>query len=254
MIQKLQLDRAKAGFPMGEKDLLTAEAGVRKEFTGTEAVKQFAEGQRQFEAMQTMVERANAGGPGAGGVNDISLVFAFFKTIDPTSVVRESEFATVGAQMGLPSQIVSALKRVSGGGFLPPEVRQELVNLAGTYLAKRYEDVEQLKGQYQGIAQGRGLNPEFVTPDPRNDRTRQMMSDRQALAALTVPRISSLTEQDAAQIPRSVISKLTGPQRLALQQRLLALQGSAFTPGTNWPQSDQERANSQQPSRGWFGR
>ena len=100
---------------------MAAAEPLRKEFFALPDVKKFTEMQRNFNVITDIALRANSGEAGIGtGVNDITLVYNFFKTLDPASVVRESEFATVGQKMGLPSQITAAFQSVSGGGFLPP--------------------------------------------------------------------------------------------------------------------------------------
>lgn len=77
------------------------------------------------------------------GTSDISLVYTFFKTEDPTSSVKEGEFDLVGQKMGLPSQIVSQLKQLQGGeGFLTPETRQQLVNTAGRGIKQRKQALQ----------------------------------------------------------------------------------------------------------------
>lgn len=226
IIQQLTVDRAKASFPMGDDKIMGAEAELRKEFTGNEAVKTFNEAQRNLTAMQSMTERAKEDG---AGVNDIALVYAFFKTIDPASVVREAEFDTVAKNMGLPDRIVSSFTKLAGGGFLPQDVREELVRVAGSYVVQRYDDVERLKTQYGDIAKGRNLNPTNVTPDPRSPATRDMVAERRLLSQVTKQNVGNLTQEQLEAIPRPVLEKMTPAQRNMLRRRAMALQGDVFT-------------------------
>lgn len=243
IIKQLTVDRAKASFPMGDEKIMSAEAELRKEFTGNEAVKTFNEAQRNLTAMQSMTERAKEDG---AGVNDIALVYAFFKTIDPASVVRETEFDTVAKNMGLPDRIVSSFTKLSGGGFLPQDVREELVRVAGNYLVQRYDDVERLKGQYGDIARGRNLNPTNVTPDPRSPATTDLVAERRLLSQVTKRNVGNLTEEQLASIPYNVLEKMTPAQRNMLRRRAMALQGEIFT-DTQFPM-DAPRVDTSQPA------
>ena len=142
---------------------------LRKEFFALPAVKTFTESQRNLNVITDIRDRANSGEAGIGtGVNDITLVYNFFKTLDPTSVVRESEFATVGQKMGLPSQITAAFQSVSGGGFLPPEIRDELVKIASQFVTAQYQDVARASDIYSGYATKMGIDPNLVVADFRS--------------------------------------------------------------------------------------
>jgi len=142
---------------------------LRKEFFALPAVKTFTESQRNLNVITDIRDRANSGEAGIGtGVNDITLVYNFFKTLDPTSVVRESEFATVGQKMGLPSQITAAFQSVSGGGFLPPEIRDELVKIASQFVTAQSQDVARLSDIYSGYATKMGIDPGLVVADFRS--------------------------------------------------------------------------------------
>lgn len=193
---------------------LNAEGELRKEFTGNEAVKGFNEAQRQYTQMNAIVKAANTGQPGAG-VNDTALVYAFFKTIDPTSTVREGEFATVGANMGLPAQVVAALQKIDGRGFLTPETRKELAKVAEGYLFRRYEDVERLGGNYRTIAEGRGLKGDNVVVDPRSQETR----GRYVTSRLDPGMIAGAGNEELKAL-RELVPYMQPEQLMALKQRL----------------------------------
>lgn len=66
----------------------------------------------------------------SGGPGDLALVFEFMKSLDPTSVVRESEY-DVASKSGNPMKRVAA--KIGGyfseGQFLPEEVREEFRNI-----------------------------------------------------------------------------------------------------------------------------
>lgn len=155
-----------AGEKGPDKETIRIEADLRKEYQAIPAVKTFPEAQRAFSSMKDSAQKANAGGS-AQGIHDTALVFSFFKTIDPTSTVREGEFASVAASMGLPARIVTQMQRLDQGGFLTPEVRNALVSVAQQRVTQQLSDVQSEFEKYSEIASRYGLKPEDVISMPR---------------------------------------------------------------------------------------
>lgn len=156
--------------PAGEegldKEKIKIETDIRKEFQALPAVKSFPEAQRSYSGMLTAAQKANQGGK-TQGVYDTALVFGFFKTIDPTSTVREGEYAALAASQGLPASIVSQMQRLDSGGFLTPEFRNTLVEVAGQRLREQLSDVKSIYDQYSALASRYNLKPEEVISMPR---------------------------------------------------------------------------------------
>lgn len=82
---------------------------------------------------------------GVGGPGDLALVFEFMKALDPTSVVRESEYATASKSgnlfLGVFAKFNGYLKEE--GGFLPPNVQKAFVSIMKTKLGvaqKQYDN------------------------------------------------------------------------------------------------------------------
>jgi hypothetical protein len=220
-------------------DLNVASAAhtIRTEFLGQEPVKTFATTQKNAFALKDMVDRAKSGGAGvATGANDIAIVYNFFKTIDPTSVVRESEFGSVAQNMGLPASVVSAFQKVSGGGFLPNETRDELVRIANTYLDKQYDDVKNLNETYKSIASQSGIDPKLVDIDLRSPafKTRQTQ-EQETKAALSeskkqseekdpiIAQINNMTRSDVIAVTDSQRQSWNDAQKQAFLARIRAL-------------------------------
>ena len=57
---------------------------------------------------------------------DIAAVFSFMKALDPTSVVRESEYQVVAGAGGIMDKIRQIEEKFSTGNFLPPAVKESL--------------------------------------------------------------------------------------------------------------------------------
>jgi hypothetical protein len=99
------------------------------------------------------------------GASDVALGFAFFKTIDPTSTVREGEYAQIGKSMGLPSQAVAELSRISNGERLTPEARQNLVNVAKKYADSAKAQIDRANAEYNRLAKSYNLEAQRVVID-----------------------------------------------------------------------------------------
>lgn len=89
---------------------------------------------------------------GVGGPADLSLVFEFMKALDPTSVVRESEYRAAKKAgnifAGWATQFNGYLKEK--GGFLPPSVKEEfkkIIALKFNAIQRQYSNLRTEKGR-----------------------------------------------------------------------------------------------------------
>ena len=115
-------------------------------FDGSPIVKNFNEVQNKKLSIDAIVEN------GVGGPADLALVFEFMKALDPTSVVRESEYeAAAGAGnifKGWAAKFNGYLK--AEGGMLPEEVKQEFKRLSGDkfdIITRQYENLRDEKAR-----------------------------------------------------------------------------------------------------------
>lgn len=96
----------------------------------------FAEIRDSFQRIQTASNQRNAAG-------DLALVVAFTKLLDPGSVAREGEVALTQSAASALAQAQNYLPRLTQGNtLLPPQVRQQLVQVA-----------QEMFGNYQGAYQ-----------------------------------------------------------------------------------------------------
>lgn len=99
---------------------------------------------------------------GGNGVDDVAMLYAFMKALDPQSVVRESEFRTGQATEGVPTQVQNYLHQVIGGERLSDEQRRKIVRLAlGTF--KNQEKVQKdLETYYRRRVEALGVSPKDI--------------------------------------------------------------------------------------------
>jgi hypothetical protein len=132
------------------------EAKLRKEYMG-EA--------QPFVDLRNNYQRVQASSQDQTGASDIALVYSFMKMLDPSSVVREGEFATAANAGGVDAKIVSLYNQVLNGQRLSPQVRSEFQQQAGRQFAKQTETYAAVRQKYDVLARQYGFDPTRVAPD-----------------------------------------------------------------------------------------
>jgi hypothetical protein len=121
------------------------------------------------------------------------------KLLDPTSTVREGEYATASNVGTIPQTIFGKYnKAIEGKGFLDPKVRESFIKEAKGMYQSTLKDHKQLISEYQRIAKNNNLNPEnviinLVTKDEADQAKEEMEALRQELSAVA--------DQDRATYP-----------------------------------------------------
>jgi hypothetical protein len=125
--------------------------------------------QRQLAQMEEGMKSAQAGDAAAGAQ---AVLVTFQKILDPTSVVRESEYARSGAGQSLINRIQGAYERLAqGGAGVPVAELAAFANLAREFVRRQNESAMETKEQIDRIAESFGLDPtlitrEFAAPEP----------------------------------------------------------------------------------------
>lgn len=104
------------------------------------------------------------------GAGDIAMVYAFAKMNDPTSVVREGEFATVQNSAGLPEKVRSLYNKVVAGEKLTEGQRSALLAQGGKLHDVSLQREQTVRKTLEPIARGFKLDPKNVfygtAPEP----------------------------------------------------------------------------------------
>jgi hypothetical protein len=144
----------------GQK-VINNEQQEKSNFMGQQAVKDFISVQNKAGSMQKIIDL------GVGGPADLALVFEFMKALDPTSVVRESEYESASKSgnifKGIYAKFNGYLK--AEGGFLPDNVKDAFVAITMQKLDINKKTYEQIRSQYRKIGYEQGLNPDHVAPN-----------------------------------------------------------------------------------------
>ena len=140
------------------------EAQLRKEFESRGEVKDFRKARTQFNAL-----RETALNPKATAQDDIAVIFQFMKTLDPTSTVREGEFATAQNATGVPDAVRNAFNKAQNGERLNPQQRKQMAQTAYRSYQQFREAYNSAAGEFRSYASDYGVNPDRVartyTPD-----------------------------------------------------------------------------------------
>ena len=152
-------------------------------YSGNKVVQSFNKATTQVKKLLVSLETDS--GPG-----DIAAIFAFMKTLDPESVVRESEFATAANSSGAFRKLWNLWNKMQTGEALPEEVRKEF-KIAGLNLYQQNQSaLDNIRTDYIKIAENQGLDITNIFADadvrPLNIETPVVIEDGPP-GAVTVP-------------------------------------------------------------------
>lgn len=124
--QEYKNAQAKASIADMSPALVSIGNSIGSKFDSSPIVKQYVEVQNKKLSIDSLLSSGSVSGP-----QDVALVYEFMKALDPTSVVRETEYATAAASGNI---FQGAMARFNGwfsekGGKLPESVRQEFQNI-----------------------------------------------------------------------------------------------------------------------------
>lgn len=131
------------------------EQELRKEFEALPEIKNYKMAYPSYAAIRDATTRST---PQA----DINIVYGIAKLYDPTSVVREGEYATVANSPNIPERIKGYAQYIAGGGKLSEQTKREILAEATSRIGTYKAEAEKARASYEGIAKGRGMNPSNV--------------------------------------------------------------------------------------------
>lgn len=130
-------------------DLAKGEMGLRKELT--DRVKEPRSVISMFQKVQLAAQQPSA-------ANDLALIFAYMKMLDPGSVVREQEFANAQNAAGVPDQVRNAWNKALRGERLNENQRAQFVSSASQIASVAGQQLTNTTREYQGLADQYGYD------------------------------------------------------------------------------------------------
>ena len=94
-----------------------------------------------------------------------ALVYQFVKVQDPTSVVRESEYANAANAAALTDKMGNYANRVLNGQTLSPKQRADMVQTARLLRIEAMNQYSQLANSYEELAGSFGMDPKTIVPN-----------------------------------------------------------------------------------------
>lgn len=129
---------------------------LRKEFMGLTNVKKYDDAIGSF---NSMLKSAASDTP----ASDLDMIYGLAKIMDPESVVREGEFATVRSSQAIPDQIRGYWQfLVEGKGKLDPNARAKIVEVARGRLGAYREQAQTDETRFRDLSTRYGIDPSFV--------------------------------------------------------------------------------------------
>lgn len=120
-------------------------------------------------AYQKALASANLG----TSAGDMSLIYAFMKMNDPTSVVREGEFATAANTGGIDDKIINIYNRVRDGQMLTPDQRVQFIQAAQSQYDAASKNVQDVNTRYKQFSKDYNVNPDRFMIQPEQFQTGQ---------------------------------------------------------------------------------
>jgi hypothetical protein len=151
---KAEADALKSGKKEKEQ-LFNDEKKLRDEFTAHPNTKSFDVVDNYFERGVKLAQKETSAG-------DMGLIFALMKVYDPTSTVREGEYATASNSGSIPQQFLNIYNKAKDGQKLQPEQRAQFVETMAEAAEVQHKKLMGTAAQYKSIAEASGLDPNKV--------------------------------------------------------------------------------------------
>jgi hypothetical protein len=194
-LDELQAKYSGNGKLMNPKDVLQAEADFRKEYSTQTAYFQ------QVHQYYSNVLASPVSG-GATGASDIALVYNFMKMLDPTSVVREGEYATAQNSGGVSAQVLSVYNSIVSGQKLTTTQRQNMISQAKVEYGQALAKEKTVRDGITRIATAKGFDPDNLFYE-----TRGVSEPKAPGSSPTVPATVAPVAVPDAPPPGSVVRK-----------------------------------------------
>jgi hypothetical protein len=133
---------------------------LRKEYNLQQPVKDYS-------TISNAIERIKYGASTGDAPGDMALIFGYMKLLDPTSTVREGEYATVKNAGGVPDWIINTYNNAKDGQILNPDQRTKFVSQAIGQYGVWTKGLQEVNDRYGKIAAATGVDPGLVLVQPR---------------------------------------------------------------------------------------
>jgi len=159
--KKLKNAMAKTSFE-NQKYITTQENDLLKLYKNDKSVQSFSKSSVQLKKMLSALEEDT-------GAGDVAAVFAFMKTLDPESVVRESEFevaeGTGGSKLFSFEKAHQLWQKLKTGQRLTEREKQNFKNAGIAFYQADQSSIDNIRSGFENIIKDRGLNKSNIFID-----------------------------------------------------------------------------------------
>jgi hypothetical protein len=145
--------------------------------------------------------------------NDINLVYAFAKMLDPNSVVRETEYGMVIEAGGIQQRIYRWGSVINGQSAFNDETRRQILREANGRYSSAREAYDVFADSYRDLARNAGVRPEMVVPPLPRFNVQEPAAGQQ-----NQPRLAEDARQGAIDYLRSEIQSGRMNRQQAIQE------------------------------------
>ena len=135
------------------KDAIRIETNLRKEVT---------QQSKKWDEVQHAYDRINSAAQDKTGAGDITLLTSYMKMIDPTTGVKEGEFATAANAGSIPEKVRAQYNKAINGQLLSDVTRQQFVDEATKLYRKAEKRQRSIVDNYRDISERYNVNPNNV--------------------------------------------------------------------------------------------
>lgn len=126
---------------------------------------EFQKQTKDFGIVRDAFAKVNVAATDPNAASDIALIFAYMKMLDPTSVVREGEFATAQNAGGIPDRVVNMYNRAINGTRLNDQQRRNFVGEAKKVYKAQTESLDTTRKTYTDLGARYGLDVRNIVTD-----------------------------------------------------------------------------------------
>ncbi len=126
---------------------------------------EFQKQTKDFGIVRDAFAKVNVAATDPNAASDIALIFAYMKMLDPTSVVREGEFATAQNAGGIPDRVVNMYNRAINGTRLNDQQRKNFVGEAKKVYKAQTESLDTTRKTYTDLGTRYGLDVRNIVTD-----------------------------------------------------------------------------------------
>lgn len=128
---------------------------LRKERNQLPTTKSTQEVSAAYNKIKSAAKNVSAAG-------DLSLIFAYMKMLDPSSTVREGEYANASNAGGVDDKAISAYNRAINGQTLSDSQRRDFVGQARGVYESQLNQQKKIDADFERLAKSKGIDPKDV--------------------------------------------------------------------------------------------